>query len=138
MKTIGAISLIVLLLFTGIKVSVATHYCCGNVAGTKISLSGEKASCGMESRIPLNFPQDIIEKHCCDNVVTSYYFSNNYFPTFYNFDSPEFRAVSQFIVFYDVNLFAAPLILSSNNTGSPPGTMLPFDDILTSICVFRI
>ena len=138
MKTIGAISLIVLLLFTGIRVSVATHYCCGHVAGTKVSLTGAQATCGMENEEAPVSHQEIISTHCCDNVMSSYSFSNNYFPTFYNYDNFDAKAVISFIVPSDVISFAEPVIIISNRDGSPPGNQFPDDVLLSSICVFRI
>lgn len=139
MKTIGAISLIVLLLFTGIRVSVATHYCCGHVAGSKVSLTGAQATCGMEKEEAPYSHQEIISTHCCDNFISSYSFSNNYFPTFYNYDNFDAKAIISFIVPSDVIIsYAEPIIPGLNHDGSPPGNQFPDDILLSSICVFRI
>ena len=138
MKTFGAISLIVLLLFTGIRVSVATHYCCGHVADTKISLTGELATCGMENPKASDSHQNTFTTHCCDNITTSYSFSNNYFPTFYNCDNFDLKAIIQLNVPFDVLSYTEPVVSGLYSGESPPGNPLQPDVLLSSICVFRI
>ena len=48
MKRIVSIPLLFIILFSGINVKFASHYCGGNFSGTKVSLTGELATCGME------------------------------------------------------------------------------------------
>jgi hypothetical protein len=138
MKTIVSIPLIILLLFTGIKVSVATHYCCGHVAATKVSLTGEQASCGMQNEEDTRSSQDIFATHCCDNITSSCSFSNNYFPSLYSFDNFEVKSVDLFRLASDVVPNQELLASDSDNEGRPPGSLLPNDVLLSSICVFRI
>ena len=47
-KTVTILSAFLILL-SGVHFTIATHYCNERLAGTKISLSGKTASCGMES-----------------------------------------------------------------------------------------
>jgi hypothetical protein len=71
MKKVLSISLVLLMLTAMLHLSVATHYCGGKIAASKISLSGELASCGMEGEgkeIPL--PETNLFAHCCDDIVT--------------------------------------------------------------------
>jgi hypothetical protein len=138
MKTIGAIPLIILLLFTGIKVSVATHYCCGQVADTRVSLTGEPASCGMAHENGPASLHDIFANHCCDNVISSCSLGINYFPSLYSFDNFEVKAIDLFILPSDIVPNLEPLIPESNQEGKPPGSLFPNDVRLSSICVFRI
>ena len=56
MKKFISISLTFLLLAALFHFSIATHYCGGTIAATKISLSGKLASCGMENDVE-NSPQ---------------------------------------------------------------------------------
>ena len=138
MKTVGAIPLIILLLFTGIKVSVATHYCCGRVAATRVSLTGEQASCGMEKDYGTKPLQDVFETHCCDNVTSTCSFSNNYFPSLYNYDNVQLKDIAPFNLHSDTLSFLEPPITSSDQPGRPPGTRFTNDVFLSSICVYRI
>jgi hypothetical protein len=138
MRTVGAIPLIILLLFTGIKVSVATHYCCGQVAATRVSLTGEPASCGMADDKNTGPLQDVLANHCCDNVISSFSFSNNYFPSLYSFDKFEVKAIDLFILPFDMVPKQELLIPDSGRETRPPGSLFPNDVLLSSICVFRI
>lgn len=138
MKTIGAIPLIILLLFTGIKVSVSTHYCCGHVAATKVSLTNVRASCGMENEESTRSFQDVIKTHCCDNITSSCSFSNNYFPSLYSFDSFEVKAIDLFNPSPFSIMYHEPVVSDSEKESGPPGSSFSNDVLLSSICVFRI
>jgi hypothetical protein len=138
MKKLAAISLIAVLLFTGIRVSVATHYCCGNVAGTKISLTGALASCGMETTDHPKSHTETISTHCCDNVISTYSFGNTYFPSFYNCENIDLSA-NPLSDALSVNIsYTDPFVSGSYSGESPPGNQLLTDVLLSSICVFRI
>jgi hypothetical protein len=138
MKTVGAIPLIVLLLFTGINVSVSTHYCCGQVAGKKVSLTGEQASCGMENVAGSKSYRNIFATHCCDNVTSTCFFSSNYFPSLYSDDSFEVKGTDLFNLPSDYMSYGEPFISNLHVEGSPPGILFASDVLLSSICVFRI
>ena len=63
--------------------SVARHYCRGELVASRISLSGTLATCGMEAGnedCPYGQRGDLIESHCCDDVIASYSIDNNYTP----------------------------------------------------------
>jgi len=48
MKKVLTILIAAFLLASGMQVSIDHHYCGGSLAGTRISLTGKLASCGME------------------------------------------------------------------------------------------
>jgi len=139
MKKAGSILFSLLMLAVMFHVSVATHYCHGNLAGSKISLSGELASCGMEGdgeNLPLPLTQ--LESHCCDDVVVVYGINNIYIPSF-----------SAITDSYQDNykIFSFPLELPVNSVKvfqslytsvSPPDELLSTSVDLSDICVFRI
>lgn len=82
MKKVFAILFASLILLSGMHLSIASHFCCGELAAVKYSLTGEKATCGMEdseSQAPAN---GTIQTDCCKNHVTSCSADNNYFPSF--------------------------------------------------------
>lgn len=78
MKTVLSIPLIVLIVFSGISISFASHYCGGSVAATRVSLTGELATCGMEKPSINHSFLNIYTNKCCEDVVTAYSVSNNY------------------------------------------------------------
>ena len=82
MKKILSIPLIMLILFTGVTVNFATHYCGGSVAATKVSLTGKLATCGMEGTSDNKTNEGLYKNHCCDDVTAAYTLSSNYIPSF--------------------------------------------------------
>lgn len=138
MKTILSIPLIILILFSGVIVSFATHYCEGSVVATKISLTGEQATCGMEQTSSDNPLIDKFVNHCCDNVTSVYSICNTYFPSAYNVEDPILKVISVFVVPYDY--LSKPEI--ANNTLKtnirPPGCYTPNSVTLPDLCIFRI
>jgi hypothetical protein len=139
MKKIFSISVTLLMLVTMLHFSVAIHYCQGKEFASKLSLTGELASCGMEDNektLPLTGTN--FASHCCDDIVKYIGRDNNYVPSFsfipeffqYSFQS--FTLPSAFSVNSIVHL------VHSNSNESPPGRFLSTSVDLTDICVFRI
>jgi hypothetical protein len=63
--------------------TVASHFCSGELAAVKYSFTGEKASCGMEE---YNGPQSVngeIHTNCCKDKIAAYTVDGNYFPSFH-------------------------------------------------------
>lgn len=138
MKTIASIPLILLILFTGINVKFATHYCGGSVAATKVSLNGELATCGMEHSTHSKSVQQILTKECCEDYTTSYSFCSNYFPTVYS-TNETLQQVKSVIDTTPVNRDFQEFILNQSITSiRPPGTYSPNSVSQPSICIFRI
>jgi hypothetical protein len=138
MKTILSIPLIILILFTGVSVKFATHYCGGYVAATKVSLTGELATCGMESGSESKTLQQTLGNHCCDNTLSAYSICNNYFASSFNIEVP-----GQLVT----NLLLSPYGYLSNyetnfNTSlseiKPPGIYNPNSVDRPVLCIFRI
>ena len=123
-----------------LHLTVATHYCGGNVAALKVSLNGKLGSCGMVGCTENDYhPGEAhIFTHCCDDVVTFYATDSNYTPSF--FVIPDFY---QYIlqVFYIPDGLpvhsSAGLILLYTNVNLP-GVLLSTSVDLSDICVFRI
>jgi hypothetical protein len=66
--------------------SIATHICGGKVVAVKWSLSGEKATCGMESPNQKCAKHEGISSNCCQNEVSLYTVDNNYAPSSFQFN----------------------------------------------------
>src|SRR5450759_4132645 len=107
MKKGVSISLVVLMLTAMLHLTIATHFCGGKVAASKVSLSGKLASCGMEcSEKDLFIPGTHIITHCCDDVVTFCGIDSNYTPSF-SFVPESYQ--------YNFQIFAIPVALSVNS-----------------------
>jgi len=139
MKKTISIFLTFLMLAALFHLSIATHYCGGTIAATKISLSGKLASCGMESvenTTPLQGSNFL--SHCCENSLTFCGVVNNYHPTFSNV--PEvFRDQIRLICFPAYNIPNSPSLIKPICTNaSPPGKLSSNAVDLSDICVYRI
>jgi hypothetical protein len=141
-KRIFSILTVFLVLAATLHISVARHYCGGEFAASKISLSGDLASCGMEGtekNCPLHSAGDHLKSHCCDDVVTYFSIDNNYTQSQQTVFAESYRFISHFP---EISI-ASPLYISNLNyqvfTGvSPPDYLMYTAVDLTSICVFRI
>jgi len=79
MKRVFSILFASLILLSGLHFTVASHICCGQLAAVKYSITGEKATCGMEedgNSIPVN---GAIHSDCCKNHITVCASDHNYF-----------------------------------------------------------
>lgn len=79
MKKLISILFAVLILVSGLHLTVASHICCGELAGVKYSFTGEKAGCGMtEEEIPAT-ENGAVKGVCCINHVSQCCADNSYF-----------------------------------------------------------
>jgi hypothetical protein len=137
MKKAFTILISVLFLASGLRVSIDRHYCGGSLSETKISLTGARASCGMETAGDNWSRQLVYDSGCCEDQMSSFTLSNNFFPESFQIEKP--FPSRQVMIFQSV-------ILSENgflNNGYfniifPP--WVKQQDRLTQpdICVFRI
>jgi hypothetical protein len=139
MKRGISIVLILLMLAAMFHITVAIHFCGGEVAASLISLSGKLASCGMEGQgreLPLS--GTYFTKHCCEDVVTSYGTDRNYTPSF-SFISDSCQHNFQFFSIPTGYPAYTPAVLKSQYTDpSPPGALMSNNVDLAGICIFRI
>jgi hypothetical protein len=138
MKTILSIPLILLILFTGIHVNFATHYCGGTVAATKVSLTGELATCGMEKQSGNKSFQDIYSNKCCEDITSIYSICNNYVPSSFFVNNPWQQFISDFYVPFDYQIYQAINITVATTNIKPPGINTPNSLSCPSLCIFRI
>jgi hypothetical protein len=138
MKTILSIPLIILILFTGINVRFATHYCDGSVAATKVSLNGELATCGMEIPADLNSLQATYKNNCCNDIISSYTICNNYFSSSFFVSDPVQQVVQMIYVPVNPPISQESSVNNLNWCIRPPGTYSPNSVALPALCIFRI
>ena len=139
MKKVFSISIAFLILLSGMHLTFATHYCGGTVAASKISFSGELASCGMEGTedaCPIS--GDHLKSHCCDDDVAVYSIENTYTPSFLDLtevaSSTNFFFTLPFKEKYHTILTSKTLLTSV----CPPGKFSASAVSLPEICIFRI
>jgi hypothetical protein len=85
MKKLFSITFAFIILLSGMHLSMATHFCGGEVASVKWSLTGKNASCGMEyakNSCPL---QNGFSSSCCQNEIFFLSVDKNYIPSLCNF-----------------------------------------------------
>jgi hypothetical protein len=139
MKKGISIVLLLLMLAAMLHLSVASHFCNGNLAASLVSFSGKPASCGMETdENPAPVHGIIITSHCCDNSITTLAINNFYTPTFsfvLNFFQHNFQ-VSGIPAILPV--ISSQLLTEAFRNGSPPGQTVSTNVDLSDICVYRI
>jgi hypothetical protein len=127
-----------LILLSGMHLSVATHLCGGEIAAVKWSVTGEKATCGMENSRYKNSVNGAITSNCCQDDIAVYTVDNNY--NFSNFQIK--KAVTNLL-----QVFSIPLGISTHSfiplkslyTSISPRDKLQISAVsLENICVFRI
>ena len=127
------------IILSGAHFTIATHFCGGVVAATKVSLSGKLASCGMEETYgscPSSNNQ--IATHCCDNSVITIGIINN-------FTSPvsfqeENTQNNVHILYLSISQSFQTLAFFNHlyTDIGPPGWFSASAVDLNDICVFRI
>ena len=138
MKKFLSISFSALILLSGMHFTIATHYCSGKISATKVSVSGELASCGMgETNSQCALPGKLMGSHCCSDKVAEFVTDQNFAPVF-----SQFKVFSQPLL----QVFLLPACFT-NHTQSvsnlictnvrPPGQLLVSAVSLPYICVFR-
>jgi hypothetical protein len=138
MRKLLSIPLIVLILFSGLTVNVATHYCCNTLVDTKLTLSGELATCGMETVKTEKTTTERLANHCCDNILSAYSFRNIYIPTFSFVNDPVHHIA-------DVSFFISDNLNPADNFSfipkeviRPPGISNQLSAEQEILCIFRI
>jgi len=139
MKKLLSISLALLMLISGMQLTISIHYCGGELADSRVSLTGHLASCGMEGIFDnCTASESTLDESCCKNQISVYAVDHNYSPSF-----SEFKAFSQPVL----ELFTLPESSSfqsfpatnlTSTNASPPENKLVHAVSLPKICVFLI
>lgn len=139
MKKVISISLTFLMLIALLHFSIATHYCGGMVAASKISLSGKLATCGMEVA-EKDSPKtgSHFNKHCCDNGLVFCGIISNYFPSFSSVPESYQTYLQVFSAPVDISIISSGYLKSIHTNISPPGIFISNSVDLSGICILRI
>jgi hypothetical protein len=139
MKKFFTIPLALLILLSGMHFTIATHYCGGKIAATKISLSGKVATCGMiSSHEPNTSGETRISKQCCDDEFSVYKIDNDYSPSAFHFKEITQQIVHEFYIPEGFSFHSTNTLLTHPTNVSPPDCYLANAVSMAGICVFRI
>ena len=139
MKKLFSISVAFLMLLSGLQLTISRHYCGGELADAKVSVTGHVASCGMEGETDdCTQPGNHVESSCCNNQVSTYAIDHNFAPSFTSFKAFE-QPVLQVFILPEIQNFNALTAYNHFYTDvSPPLNLLVSDVNLSDIGVFRI
>jgi hypothetical protein len=138
MNKLLSIPLSVMILFSGLTVNIATHYCGGSPVATRVSLSGEFATCGMEKDISEKPLQESITNHCCDNVISAYSLNNNFVPSSCFLSKPAPQITVVFNPAIDNSTLICNFKFISEEIIRPPGTCCHSKASQEILCIYRI
>lgn len=139
MKKLLSISFAFLILLSGMHFTIATHFCGGELAASKVSFSGELATCGMEDPVDkCSSTGNHLDSDCCKNEVSVLSVDHNFSPSFTVFKifSPNLLQVFEVPACLQIHSLTAVNLICTNV--SSPGNFLVNDVSLPKICVFLI
>jgi hypothetical protein len=86
MKKFFTIPVVILLLLAGMHVTVASHFCGGKLAATKVSVTGNLASCGMTHNVNSKATSEItLSSNCCQDETSVYKVDETFSISEFNF-----------------------------------------------------
>lgn len=139
MKKLFSISIALLMLLSGLQLTISRHYCGGELADSKVSVLGQIASCGMESATDeCTQPGNHLESSCCNNKISVYGVDHNYSPSFTEFKVFSQTVLQVFTIPENITLHSITPLSQLDSDVSPPGSLLANAVSLSKICVFRI
>lgn len=138
MKKVLSILFAGLILITGMHLSIAAHFCGGEMASVKLSFKGQEATCGMEIVSSCPTHKELTSSSCCKNKLSYYTVDNNYSPSSFQINEVVKKPV-HVIASTFVNPLYSPLLVYHTFTNiSPPELAISNAVKLPDICVFRI
>lgn len=139
MKKFLTIPLALLILLSGMHFTIATHYCGGKIAATRVSLSGKEASCGMISdHRSGNSTETQVSSKCCDNEFAVYKIDSDYSPSAFHFKEINQNILQEFHIPEGFSFRSTFAFLTHPTNVSPPDYFLANAVSMADICVFRI
>jgi len=139
MKKLFSISIALLMLLSGMQLTISRHYCGGELADSKVSLIGHVASCGMESSSDeCTQSGNHLKSSCCNDKVSVYEVDHNFSPSVSEFKDFAQTVLQVFPVPENITFHSLTQLSNLYTDVSPPG-FLPINAVsLPKICVFRI
>lgn len=139
MKKLLSITFAFLILFSGLHITVASHYCGGEMSVAKVSVSGELATCGMEDGLtPCSAPVKIGATSCCKDKVAALLVDSNYAPSYTLSAKVKPLLIKDYGFQASLGSHFKQSVSLTYSSNSPPGHYLVSAVSLPTICVFRI
>lgn len=137
MRKILGIMLSILLLVPALKLSLDRHYCGGELADVKISISGKLATCGMENEDQPHSGFPIFTGMCCEDQLTILSTDYRYYPE--NLFHNNLKLSSDIPAEAAGHLsFLMKSVIETSLNFLPPGRYFPHGPEQAEICLFRI
>lgn len=127
-----------IILLSGMHMSIATHFCGGEIAQVKVSFTHENASCGMCEEETDLFSQSVSNEGCCKNKISSLVVDNNYNASTFHISKPINRILLVFEIPKTIGIHYSHTNSTLNTDVQPPGNYIASAVSLPDICVFRI
>jgi hypothetical protein len=137
MKRALAILVTLILVASGMHISIDRHYCGGTLADVKISVTGKLASCGMEPNDSDCGNHPLFDQKCCEDQFSYITISSNYSPEYFRIThqiSEKEIILKREVSFISCNLYNPETYNLVLPPGDHPGRRLTQSDI----CIFRI
>jgi hypothetical protein len=139
MRKVFSILIALLILLSGVQLTISRHYCGGKLAESNVSIVGHLASCGMEGEADqCQQPGSHIKSHCCNNLVSIYAVDPDFTSSFFKVKTVENTVLQLFILTEDQNFYTFTTYNCFYTDVSPQANSLVSDVDLADICVFRI
>lgn len=139
MKKLFSIVFAVMILLSGMHLSLASHYCGGELAAVKLSVDDAKATCGMQATDKYaSAGTSFTAESCCKDEISDYTVDNNYNPSSLQVNEPIVQLLQ---VFYIPEIIGCPAVsttFSHNTNVRQPGYFIASAVSLPDICVFLI
>jgi hypothetical protein len=138
MKKFFTIPFVVLILLAGMHITVASHFCGGKLAATKVSVTGSLASCGMTHNVNSKASSEItLSSNCCQDETSVYKVDESFSTSEFHFKNSAQNLLLEFYTPSGHTFHSNPFTFILYNT-SPPGDHLANAVSMADICVFRI
>ncbi len=140
MKKILSILFAIVLLLSGLHISMSTHLCGGEVAAVKWSVSHQLANCGMETA-DVNDQTDktsVEAESCCKNEIANFTVDSNYSGYSLQLNAPTMQLLQVFYIPEVVGLSGDMASANMHTNAQPPGVFPVSAVTQPRICVFLI
>ncbi|MEI8086748.1 MAG: hypothetical protein WCG93_11090 [Paludibacter sp.] len=139
MKKGFSILFALMILLSGMHLTLATHLCGGELSAVKVSFTHQKAGCGMcEAEQANTTTQSLSNESCCKDEMSFYAVDNNYSPSTFQVNEPAQQLAQVFYIPANVGLHFISSNFSTYTNVHPPDNYFVSDVNLPDICVFRI
>jgi hypothetical protein len=139
MRKTASVLMAMILLLTGIHLSIASHLCQGRVVDVNISVtSANLSSCCMTGEVISSPSGKTFKTHCCINELTTLSVDSNYSPSHFKDIDVYQKVIHISGAFLKDIVEDLDFTSYSRSAHSPPGIYRKNAVELADICVFRI